>query len=1597
MVDRGNFHRMMMALSAVLILVFGSTGAIGEQTPDTPKGQLIEAIDTMAPKVGEPAERRAVDVERWELSGTWTRDGDDLRAAGRDAVQKLGSSQAVFDLRLPALTSTSGRLILEFEERFSLESDYDFGVIRVSTDEGRSWIEIGRRTGLSDGRTSSVDLTTYAGRDVRVAFELESDDRIASEGWEISAPSLATYNEKAVNVSLVNINHSDFPHIFMNMSVRDDDLDITDLPDHAFSVYEDDVLQTGSFDVVAPDEGGGVRVADIVFVLDVTGSMSGEIASVRANMASFVTELAASSIDYRIGFVRYWDTVEVMNDGNLYADFDEIMGTINSFSTSGGGDTPENQLQAMVEATHMNYRPGALRVQIMLTDAYAHEADWATPWTVATTIEQLLASGSVVYPVFDTGNSTQVAQYAPVAEATNPDGSYYHIYNNFNGIITSIQESIAETYVVRYRTTNGALDGTERQVSVEVEVGGGTHTATGAYTPGAAPTIVRTSDTQALSERSWAELTPLTIAARVTDSIDPAVEHVTLYYRHQYHSSYYSMPMTSEGGDVYSADLPPSLVMQPGLRYYISASDGVNVATDPDYDPNLNAYSIGVLPNELPEIVFDPPSPQTLVPGEDIEITAVVTDETNMVEASFVSYRPVGEAVWNTLPMTLTGTDTYRAVIPGEVFDEEGVEVYLTARDDIGTLGSSGDVRNPYLLRAWAAGDNDLLVFNVRSWSGSAAANQVRLLGNLDTKAYDLMFTADIGADGIARFTYEDMEEMTSGLDEEIHRIELARTGPGGYVDILGHINFHYSSRNYEERKHVNAFLFLHDDGSAPRINDTDSHYAQFFSHHGGWEDYNPDYNEYLVSMLIPPEESIMNIDASGREPVVLVHGIYGRYPYWYDADEHMGDLDHSSRRRGGLAYHLDDYDVWSFYYPYDIRVPHASNLLGRAIHSLLSRGGISGTGEYSGGMVKLVAHSMGGLVSRGYLTGTDYADNVEKLLMYATPNHGSYSSFRMIYDGWSPTTGLADLAFKDRASPAHVDMAPGSPFLRYLDDQPLRDLETSGTDGDYMVIAGRDDLNFIGLFHDEILSQEDGVVAVSSASLLDKDIPLVIVDHNHLDLHRQFDDGRSIEFAEAFLGGGSSPDVSGLSSWYECHLEDLDDVSCSTVRDDVGMLDVEFPGVAVERLLVEVNGSRPERMSITADGGTMANPAQYLLRNPASGAYFGFLDYFIAVNEITWTPPERDFDVPNVGDRPYDLYFYRDGWWSDTYLGRISSALPTRHMSTVSHTVNLPDAMVRAMNGVGGAPLTAKAQTYDVEIDGSVSSAVIVLNYELGTLSSPGNLELFDPLGARWTIANTVGHPTIDMTVDDEGDGTVGYVGIHVEPPRPGTWTLRYPDELVVVNAESIFDTEIAGLLTVESEPELEPGEDLVVRVDVTHPEQLSSYGVTLEYSVVPGDESKMTGEIPLTDEGDGVYSGLLTVEEQGLYQLRLSLSGQDMAGGSIQRTDLASVLVGRAPSSVELEPGDIIFYPNPMNPEVDLGTIAFAVSAPSVHRLTILDTAGHKVVEHDLGSLPAGAFDTTWDGRDSRGNEVANGLYFGVVTNDAGDRLITKIAVLR
>ena len=197
---------------------------------------------------------------------------------------------------------------------------------------------------------------------------------------------------------------------------------------------------------------------------------------------------------------------------------------------------------------------------------------------------------------------------------------------------------------------------------------------------------------------------------------------------------------------------------------------------------------------------------------------------------------------------------------------------------------------------------------------------------------------------------------------------------------------------------------------------------------------------------LVTPDDPRAPIDglAPGvRRAVVLVHGLDDPGWIWRDLTLHLLDAGHV---------------VLRFEYPNDQPIADSGDFFATHLRQLRA-GGIE--------RIDIVAHSMGGLVSRDVLTRRAYYNSdgsgrgefpaVDRLIMLGTPNHGSVmarlrgvsqlreQASRLFSGDWSWREALAD-----GAGEAGRDLLPSSAFLRRLNSR-ARPAHTR-----YTIVAGR-------------------------------------------------------------------------------------------------------------------------------------------------------------------------------------------------------------------------------------------------------------------------------------------------------------------------------------------------------------------------------------------------------------------------------------------------------------------------------------------------------------------------------------------------------------
>jgi Mg-chelatase subunit ChlD len=180
------------------------------------------------------------------------------------------------------------------------------------------------------------------------------------------------------------------------------------------------------------DTTGGVNNADIIFVLDVTGSMAEEIDGVKDNIIEFADSLSYRGINFRLGMVTFLDYIENVYD--FTDNVQEFQYYVSQQYAHGGDDIPENSLDALSRATQFDFRENSNRIFIWITDADYHINDQYTQQTKESVINQLLAKGITVYCIGDPMYQTEY--YDQIVISTG--GKFFNINGNFRDILLEV-------------------------------------------------------------------------------------------------------------------------------------------------------------------------------------------------------------------------------------------------------------------------------------------------------------------------------------------------------------------------------------------------------------------------------------------------------------------------------------------------------------------------------------------------------------------------------------------------------------------------------------------------------------------------------------------------------------------------------------------------------------------------------------------------------------------------------------------------------------------------------------------------------------------------------------------------------------------------------------------------------------------------------------------------------------------------------------------------------------------------------------------------------------------------------------------------------
>ena len=190
--------------------------------------------------------------------------------------------------------------------------------------------------------------------------------------------------------------------------------------------------------------------ADIVFVLDTTGSMGDEINNVKSNIIAFAEALEAKGVSARWAAVNYLDWIDsnepsyIVKNGasDWYTTAKEYETAVGNISLGYGGDGPETAIDGLMLATTLTSRKDARVFYILVTDAEYKVANNYGMTSLQQTANYLDENGINVSVIAPTNYQSY---YAALTNTTG--GIMSNIYGNFstdllNSLVPLIQEKV---------------------------------------------------------------------------------------------------------------------------------------------------------------------------------------------------------------------------------------------------------------------------------------------------------------------------------------------------------------------------------------------------------------------------------------------------------------------------------------------------------------------------------------------------------------------------------------------------------------------------------------------------------------------------------------------------------------------------------------------------------------------------------------------------------------------------------------------------------------------------------------------------------------------------------------------------------------------------------------------------------------------------------------------------------------------------------------------------------------------------------------------------------------------------------------------------
>jgi hypothetical protein len=340
-------------------------------------------------------------------------------------------------------SSQNGMVKLKLPGTFSTNFTTSLQVIR-GFDRARAQFELNPRT-LFEAHV--VTLSAQFEKNGQIADQIQRNVLIpgtikVDTGLVAFADSLVTDHFPEVN-------------LMFGVEVAKTGQRILDLLPENISLFENGSLLTGFS--VGKVQTAGSNLADVVFVLDCSGSMGDDIENVRSNLSEFADSLQAKGFDYQIGVVTFSTTVSDVWD--FSADIEQIKSNLARINLWGG---VEDSPAALHQASLLSWRPNSRRNIIWITDEPYPEQTY----TQEQIVNQMLQLGIRVHGIGLL--QLQTDWFNPIVLPTG--GNFYDIYGNFRDILLDVT-NLGQTAIYCLTYTSPFVEPGTNQIKLELHYG----------------------------------------------------------------------------------------------------------------------------------------------------------------------------------------------------------------------------------------------------------------------------------------------------------------------------------------------------------------------------------------------------------------------------------------------------------------------------------------------------------------------------------------------------------------------------------------------------------------------------------------------------------------------------------------------------------------------------------------------------------------------------------------------------------------------------------------------------------------------------------------------------------------------------------------------------------------------------------------------------------------------------------------------------------------------------------------------------------------------------------------------------------------------